>query len=92
LINESDDRNKHIHQTILSSEKVDLRIIQELKDTKGEINSELSLFDKVKSVYQKDRTCVEIRKALQENKKSYDEILLKKFRSVEDILFFKEKL
>jgi hypothetical protein len=29
---------------------------------------------------------------LQENKKSYDEMLLKRFKSIENILFFKEKL
>jgi hypothetical protein len=29
---------------------------------------------------------------LQKNKKSYDEMLLKKFKSIENILFFKEKL
>jgi hypothetical protein len=80
-----------MHQTILSSEKVDSRIIQELNDTKEVINRELSLFDKVKTVNQKDRTCIEIRKALQENKKSHNEMLFKKFRSIEDILFFNEK-
>jgi hypothetical protein len=81
-----------MHQTILSSEKVDSRIIQELNDTKEVINRELFLFDRVKTVNQKDRTCIEIRKALQENKKSHDEMLLKKFRSIKNILFFKEKL
>jgi hypothetical protein len=29
---------------------------------------------------------------LQENKKSYDEMLLKNFKSIENILLFKEKL
>jgi hypothetical protein len=29
---------------------------------------------------------------LQENKKSYDEMLLKRFKSIENILFFKKKL
>jgi hypothetical protein len=79
-----------MHQTVLSIERVDSRIIQELNDT--EEDTELSLFDKIKSINQEDRTCIEIRKALQENKKSYDEMLLKRFKSVEDILFFKEKL
>jgi hypothetical protein len=89
-IDESDDRNKHMHQTILSAEKVDLRIVQELNDT--EENSELTLFDRVKTANQEDRTCTEIRKALQENKKSYDGMLLKRFKSVENTLFFKKKL
>jgi hypothetical protein len=36
-----------MHQTVLSAEKVDARIVQELNDTKKE-NLESSLFDKVK--------------------------------------------
>ncbi len=44
---DSNDRNKHMHQTVLSAEKVDARIVQELNDTKKE-NLESSLFDKVK--------------------------------------------
>ncbi len=89
---DSNDRNKHMHQTILSVEKIDSRIVQELNDTKENLNSKLSLFDRVKTVNQEDRTCTEIRKVLQENKKSYDEMLLKRFKSIENILFFKEKL
>jgi hypothetical protein len=90
LIDESDDRNKHMHQTVLSIERIDSRIIQKLNET--EKDSELSLFDKVKSVNQKDCTCIEIQKALRENKKSYDEMLFKKFKSIENTLFFKKKL
>ncbi len=94
---DSNDRNKHMHQTVLSAEKIDSRIVQELNDTKEiftkeNSNSKLSLFDRVKTVNQEDRTCTEIRKILQENKKSYDEMLLKRFKSIENILFFKEKL
>ncbi len=55
-------------------------------------NSKLSLFDRVKTINQKNHKCIEIRKILEKNKKSYDEMLLKKFKSIEDILFFKEKL
>ncbi len=91
--NDSDDWNKHMHQTILSAKKIDSQIIQELNDTKKNPNSsELFLFDKIKSVNQKDFTCINIRKVLQENKKSYDEMLFKKFESNENILFFKKKL
>jgi hypothetical protein len=82
-----------MHQTILSAKKIDSQIIQELNDTKKNPNSsELFLFDKIKSVNQKDFTCINIRKVLQENKKSYDEMLFKKFESNENILFFKKKL
>jgi hypothetical protein len=96
-INESNDRNKHMHQTILSIEKIDPHILQKLNDTKKNFtkrisNSKLSLFDRVKTTNQENRRCTEIRKILQENKKSYDEMLLKKFKSIENILFFKEKL
>ncbi len=96
-INESDDRNKHMHQTVLSVEKIDSHILQKLNDTKENFtkeisNSKLFLFDRVKTVNQENCKCIEIRKVLQENKKSYDEMLLKKFKSIENILFFKEKL
>jgi hypothetical protein len=81
-----------MHQTILSAEKVDSRIVQEINDTEENSNSKLSLFDRVKTVNQEDHKCIEIRKILRKNKKSYDEILFKKFKSIENILFFKEKL
>jgi hypothetical protein len=38
-----------MHQTILSTERIDSRIIQKLNDTKKDVRSELSLFDKIKS-------------------------------------------
>jgi hypothetical protein len=87
---DTDDRNKHIHQTILSTKKIDLQVIQKLNDTKE--NSKLFLFDRIKSINQKNSTCIEIRKVLLKNKKSYDEMLLKKFKSIENTLFFKNKL
>jgi hypothetical protein len=89
-IDESDDQNKHMHQIVLSQNKINSRVVPELYDT--EENTKLFLFDRVKIANQEDRTCTEIRKILQENKKSYDEILLKKFKSIENTLFFKEKL
>jgi hypothetical protein len=88
---DSNDRNKHIHQTILSAEKVDSRIEQKLNDTKKE-NLELSLFDKVKLANQKNSTCAAIRETIRIKKKSFDEMLLKRFESIENILFFKKKL
>jgi hypothetical protein len=79
-----------MHQIVLSLNKINSRVVQELNDT--EENTKLFLFDRVKTTNQKDCTCIEIRKVLQENKKSYDEMLLKKFKSIENILFCKEKL
>jgi hypothetical protein len=55
-------------------------------------NSKLSLFNRVKTANQEDHTYTKIRKVLQENKNSYDEILLKKLKSIKNSLFFKEKL
>jgi hypothetical protein len=80
-----------MHQTILSAEKIDSRIVQELNDTEEE-DSKLSLFDRVKSVNQKDVTCTVIRDAIRNEKKFFDEMLLKKFESIENIFFFKKKL
>jgi hypothetical protein len=91
-LDELNDRNRHMHQIVLSTKKVDSRVVRKLNDIEENSNSKLSLFDRVKTTNQKDRICIEIRKVLQENKKSYDEMLLKRFKSIEDILFFKEKL
>jgi hypothetical protein len=79
-----------MHQIVLSLNKINSRIVQELNDT--EKDTKLFLFDRVKTTNQEDRTCTEIRKVLQENKKSYDEMLLKKFKLIKNTLFFKEKL
>ncbi len=84
-IDESDDRNKHMHQTILSAEKIDLRIVQELNDTKENSTIDLFLLDRVKKVNQKNTTCIAIRDAIRVEKKFFDEMLLKKFESNEDI-------
>jgi hypothetical protein len=65
--------------------------MQKLNDTKETI-SELSLFDRVKTANQKNSTCVVIRDAIQNRKKFFDEMLLKKFEVIEDTLFFKKKL
>jgi hypothetical protein len=81
-----------MHQIVLFTKKVDSRVVQELNDIEENSNSKLSLFDRVKTTNQKDRICTEIKQVLQENKKSYDEMLLKRFKSIENILFFKEKL
>jgi hypothetical protein len=46
-----------MHQTVLSAEKVDSRITQEVNDTE-ENDSKLSLFDRVKRANQEDATCI----------------------------------
>jgi hypothetical protein len=89
---DSDDKNKHMNQIVLLSTKLDSRIAQKLNDTEKDVRSELSLFDKIKSANQKNSTCKVIRDAIRDKKKSFDEILLKKFESIEDILLFKKKL
>ncbi len=94
ISNNSNDRNKHMHQTMLSSKRLDSQILQKLNDTKENSNSssKLSLFDRVKLANQENSTCVAIWNAIQDKKKSCDEMLLKKFESIENILFFKKKL
>jgi hypothetical protein len=89
-INELNDRNKHMHQTVLTSKKVDSRIMQKLNDTEEDF--ELSLFDKIKLANQKNSICVAIRDVIRNKKKYFDEMLLKKFESIENTLFFKRKL
>jgi aminopeptidase C len=80
-----------MHQIVLSSEKVDSRILQKLNDIEEE-NSKLSLFEKVKLANQEDSTCIAIRNAVRDRKKSFDEMLLKKFEMIQNTLFFKKKL
>jgi hypothetical protein len=53
-VDESNDKNKHMHQTIWSTEKVNARVIQELNDTKKNSDSKLFLFDRVKTANQRD--------------------------------------
>jgi hypothetical protein len=89
-IDESNDRNKHMHQIVLSTEKIDSQIVQKLNDTEEDLK--LFLFDRVKTVNQKNSTCTAIRNAIQNRKKSFDEMLLKKFEMIENTLFFKKKL
>jgi hypothetical protein len=79
-----------MHQTVLSVEKVDSHILQELNDT--EEDSKLSLFDRVKIANQKNRKSTAIRDAIRNRKKSFDEMLLKRFEVIENTLFFKKKL
>jgi hypothetical protein len=79
-----------MHQIVLSAEKFDLQIVQKLNDTEEDL--ELSLFDRIKTVNQKNSTCTAIRDAIQNRKKSFDEMLLKKFEMIENTLFFKKKL
>ncbi len=81
-----------MHQTILSTKRIDSRIVQKLNDTKKDSTIDLFLFDKIKTINQKNTTCVAIRDAIRVKKKFFDEMLLKKFESIENILFFKKKL
>jgi hypothetical protein len=80
-----------MHQTVLTSEKVDSQILQELNDIEEE-NFELSLFDRIKISNQEDVTCVAIKDAIRNRKKSFNEMLLKRFEVIENILFVKKKL
>ncbi len=58
-----------MYQIILSSKKVNRRILQKINDTK-EDNIELQLFDKIKNVNQTNEKCIAIRDALRRNEKN----------------------
>ncbi len=62
------------------------KIVQELNDTKENSDAELSLFDKIKLINQKNSTCVTIRDAIQNRKKFFDQMLLKNFDIIEKTL------
>jgi hypothetical protein len=79
-----------MHQTDLSAEKIDSQIVQKLNDTEKDLK--LILFDRVKTINQKNSTYLTIRNVIQNKKKSFDEMLLKKFEMIKNTLFFKKKL
>jgi hypothetical protein len=56
-----------MYQIILSSKKVNVRILQEINDIESE---KLQLFDKIKNANQTDAKCIAIRDALRQNKKN----------------------
>jgi hypothetical protein len=89
---ESDDRNKHMHQTILFAKKMNSKIVQKLNDTKKNSDAKLSLFDRIKLINQEDSTCATIRNAIENRKTFFNEMLLKRFDIIENTLFFKKKL
>jgi hypothetical protein len=89
---ESNDQNKHMHQTVLSAKKMNSKIVQQLNDTKKNSNAKLFLFDKIKLINQKNSTCITIRDATENRKTFFNEMLLKRFEIIENILFFKKKL
>ncbi len=89
---DSNDRNKHMRQTVLSIEKVDSRIVQKINNTKENLDLKLFLFNRVKTVNEKDSKCTTIRDAIQNRKKFFDEMLLKRFEIIKNTLFFKKKL
>lgn len=79
------DKQKHMHQVLLSSKR-----FQDINDL--EQNDELCLFDKIKTTNQNDDTCKQIRETLSKDEKNFDEMLLKNFHSIADVLFFENKL
>jgi hypothetical protein len=80
-----------MYQIILSSKKVNARILQKINDTKTN-NTNLQLFDKIKNVNQTNANCTKIIDALKRNKKSWNEMLLKNFKNVKNTLFYNNKL
>ncbi len=76
--NESNSRNKHMYQIILSSKKVDSRVLQKINDTE---TKELKLFDKIKTTNQTNEKCTAIRISLERNEKNWNKMLLKDFEN-----------
>jgi hypothetical protein len=68
------------------------KIVQKLNDTKENSDATLSLFDKIKLINQKNSTCPAIRNAIENRKTFFNEMMLKRFEIIENILFFKKKL
>jgi hypothetical protein len=58
-----------MHQTLLTSEKMNSQILKEINDTEKD-NSELQLFDKIKTINQTNAKCTIIKNALKRNEKN----------------------
>jgi hypothetical protein len=84
-------RNKHMYQIILSSKKVNARILQKINNIETD-DTNLQLFDQIKNVNQTNANCTKIRNALERNKKDWNKMLLKNFKNVKNILFYSDKL
>jgi hypothetical protein len=50
------------------------------------------LFDRIKIINQTDAECTIIKNALKRNEKNWNEMLLKHFKNVKNILFYRDKL
>jgi hypothetical protein len=81
-----------MHQTILFTKNIISKIVKKLNDTKKNSDAKLFLFDKVKLINQKNSTCAAIWDAIENRKKNFNKMLLKKFEIIENTLFFKKKL
>jgi hypothetical protein len=80
-----------MHQILLTSKKMNFQILEEINDTE-EDNSELQLFDRIKTTNQTDAECTVIRNALKRNEKNWNEMLFKHFKNVKNTLFYRDKL
>jgi hypothetical protein len=58
-----------MHQILLTSEKMNSQILKEINDTE-EDNSELQLFDRIKTINQTDAECTIIKNVLKRNEKN----------------------
>ncbi len=79
--NESNFRNKYMYQIILSSEKINARILQEINDIETN-DADLQLFDRIKNVNQTSANCIKIKNALKRNDKNWKEMILKNFKNL----------
>ncbi len=89
--NESNDKHKHMHQTLLTSKKMNSKILKKINDTEKDI-SELQLFDRIKTINQTNAECTIIRNALKRNEKNWNEMLFKHYKNVKNTLFYRDKL
>jgi hypothetical protein len=58
-----------MHQTLLTSKKMNSQILKKINDIEKD-NSELQLFDRIKTTNQKNAKCTVIRDALKRNEKN----------------------
>jgi hypothetical protein len=69
--NENDARNKHMHQTLLSADKLNDKLKKNLINNLEEDETSLQLFKRVMKLNKSDVICIELRKVINKKKHNY---------------------
>jgi transposase InsO family protein len=86
---ETDERNKHMHQILLPASRLDDKLKESLIN---DLEEETQLFERAMKLNQEDAFCIEMKKAIEDKRHSYKQWPLRKFEIAENALLFRKKL